>query len=98
MLGMTQVVLFKQNKAERNNIMTWLLIWIILVVINTVTALIFAKKDKSEITYFDLFAFFIFGIIFAPLLTGIMLVGITIEFYNKLSIMNIMGKTIYKFK
>jgi hypothetical protein len=78
--------------------MIWLLIWTASIIINVVVTLKFKRKDKGKITYADLFYFFIFGIVVAPLLTGFILVAGTIKLYNRLIDMNIMDKTIYRFK
>lgn len=78
--------------------MIWLLIWIVSIIINTVVTLKFKREDKGKITYADLFSFFIFGIIVAPLLTGLILVAGAIKLYNRLIDTNIMGKTIRRFK
>jgi hypothetical protein len=78
--------------------MIWLLIWIASIIANIVTVLLFAKKENGKITYFGLFWFFIAGVIIAPLLTIFILIGGIIKFYNRFSNMDIMNKTIYKFK
>lgn len=78
--------------------MVWLLIWIVPIIINVVVTLKFIKKEKDRITYGDLFSFFVFGIIIAPLLTGFILTAGAIKLYNRLIDTNIMDKTIYKFK
>ena len=78
--------------------MTWLSIWIVSIIINVIVVLIFMKEERNEVTYGSLFSFFIFGVIMAPLLTMLILIGGIIKSYNKLSDMDIMNKTIYKFK
>ena len=78
--------------------MIWLLVWVISIIINIIVVLIFTKKEKNKITYGSLLSFFICGIIIAPLLTGFILIAGAIKLYNKLIDMNIMDKTIYRFK
>lgn len=74
------------------------LIWLVSIIINIVAILKFTKEEKGRITYLGLLSFFVFGIIIAPLLTGIILIGAAIKFHNKLSNMDSMNKTLYKFK
>lgn len=76
----------------------WLLIWLISIIINIIIVLIVTKKEKGKITYGNLLSFFICGIIIAPLLTGFILIAEVIKLYNKFVDINIMDKTIYKFK
>lgn len=78
--------------------MTMILLWITSIIINVIVILKFARKEKSNITYGDLFSFFMWGIIIAPLLTGVILIVETTKLYNKLINMNIMDRIIYRFK
>ena len=78
--------------------MIWLLIWATSIIINIIIVLIFMKEEKNKITFGDLFSFFIFGIIVAPLLTGFILTAESIKLYNEILNTDTMNKTIYKFK
>lgn len=73
-------------------------LWTVSIIINVIMILKFAKKEKSNITYGDLFSFFMWGIIIAPSLTGVILIAEATKLYNKLIGMNIMGRIIYRFK
>lgn len=78
--------------------MTWLLIWIASIIINMVVILKFIKEEKGKVVCFDLLSLFVLGIIIAPLITFCILITAVIKLYNKVCNMNIMDKTIYKFK
>lgn len=78
--------------------MIWLLIWIISIIVNIIVVLVFTIKEKNKVTYGSLFSFFIFGIIIAPLFTIFTLIGMIIKLYNKILDIDIMNKTLYKFK
>ena len=77
--------------------MIMILLWIASIIINVIVILKFAK-EKSNITYGDLFSFFMWGVIIAPLLTGVILIVEATKLYNKLIGMNIMDRIIYRFK
>ena len=73
-------------------------LWLPSILINIVTILILEKRERNEVTYYDLLVFFIFGILLAPLfLCTLIIVGIT-RLFATLYSLKILDKVVYKFK